>query len=68
MACFNDENNVLIFIGFYSYLNFSSSIFEEKYINNFDENFTSFIDQYYDEHDVLVLNLCCNDCKKRIFN
>ena len=50
MACFNDENNVLIFIGFYSYLNFSSSIFEEKYINNFDENFTSFIDQYYGEY------------------
>lgn len=44
MVYFNDENNVLVFIGFYSYLNFSSSIFEEQYLNYFEENFTSFID------------------------
>ena len=50
MACFNDDINVLIFIGFYSYIKFGSSIFEEKYLNNFEENFTSFIDQYYGEY------------------
>lgn len=50
MACYNDINYTLIFIGFYSGTLAGPSCLDEKYINNFDENFTSFIDQYYGEY------------------
>lgn len=50
MACYNDYKFTLIFIGFCSITISARPCIDEKYINNFDENFTSFIDQYYGEY------------------
>lgn len=43
-------NTVLIFIDFYSGTLVGPLGLDEKYLNNFEENFTSFIDQYYGEY------------------
>lgn len=43
MACYNDEIQTLIFIGFtYFYV-------EEEYLTNIDDNWIAFIDTYYSE-------------------
>ena len=46
MVCYNDDNNMICFLGFCK----TYPELDEKYINNFEENFTSFIDQYYGEY------------------
>lgn len=50
MACYNDTNYVLLFIGFESATLAGPSCIDEKYINNIEENWTSFIDQYYGKY------------------
>lgn len=49
MACYNDENYTLIFIGLYSGTLAGPSCLEEKYLNDIDNNFISFLDTYYGE-------------------
>ena len=46
MVCYNDEYNIIGFLGFSN----TYPELDEKYINNLDENWTSFIDQYYGEY------------------
>lgn len=46
MACFNDKEQKLCFIGFYC----SSDSFVKKYANDMDGNWMSFIDDYYGEY------------------
>ena len=46
MACYNDKNHTLIFIGFFSEIFFE---LEAKYIENIEENWMDFIDQYFGE-------------------
>lgn len=46
MVGYNDQYNIICFLGYAKTYN----EMDEKYINNFDENFTSFIDQYYGEY------------------
>ena len=47
MVCYNDENNTICFLGFYKRAAYQLS---EKYINDLESNWTSFIDQYYGEY------------------
>ena len=47
MACYNDVNYTLIFIGFYSGTLAGPSCLEEKYINDIDNNWDDFLNQYY---------------------
>lgn len=42
MACYNDENHTLMFIGF-----FANCDIEEKYSEDIEGNWESFVDQYY---------------------
>ena len=42
MACYNDEKQILCFIGFFDYPGI-----EEKYYDNLSENWIEFIDTYY---------------------
>jgi hypothetical protein len=44
MACYNDENHALIFIGLYSG---APSCLEDKYLEDIEGNWKDFIDQYY---------------------
>ncbi len=46
MACYNDENYTLIFIGF----NTLSKYLDNKYLEDIDSNFTLFIDEYYGKY------------------
>ena len=45
-ACYNDTKHILMFIGFYK----SDPPLDEKYLNNIDETFGEFIEQYYGEY------------------
>ncbi|MBQ5761553.1 MAG: hypothetical protein IIW02_01905 [Clostridia bacterium] len=45
MACYNDENHTLIFIGF----SYSPSYLDKKYLDDIEKNWISFIDTYYGE-------------------
>ena len=47
MACYNDINYTLIFIGFDSGTLAGPSCLEEKYINDIDDNWGDFLNQYY---------------------
>lgn len=47
MACYNDENHTLIFIGLYSGTLAGPSCLEEKYLEDIEGNWKDFIDQYY---------------------
>ena len=47
MVCYNDENNTIGFLGFYKS---SYHQLPEKYINDLENNWTSFIDEYYGEY------------------
>lgn len=49
MACYNDSCNTLIFIGMYSGTLAGSSCLEDRYLNDIDNNWISFIDTYYGE-------------------
>ena len=46
MACYNDDNHTLIFMGFYSV----PSILDEKYLEDIEGNWEAFVDQYYGEY------------------
>ena len=46
MVCYNDENNMICFLGF----NNSYPKLDEKYLNDLDNNWISFIDTYYGEY------------------
>lgn len=46
MACYNDENHTLIFLGFYG----SYPGTDEIYKNDIENSWISFIDQYYSEY------------------
>jgi len=50
MACYNDESHILIFIGLYSGTLAGPSCLDEKYLNDLDNNWISFIDTYYGEY------------------
>ena len=50
MACYNDKNYTLLFIGLSSSTLAGPSCLEKKYLNNIRENWKSFIDQYYGEY------------------
>ena len=45
MVCYNNENNTICFLGFTA-----SYQLPEKYINDLENNWTSFIDDYYGEY------------------
>ena len=45
-ACYNDTKHILMFIGFFN----SYPPLDEKYLNNIDETFGEFIEQYYGEY------------------
>ena len=45
MVCYNNENNTICFLGFCV-----SYQLPEKYINDLENNWTSFIDEYYGEY------------------
>ena len=47
MACYNDVNYTLIFIGFNSSTLAGPSCIEDKYFENIEENWMDFIDQYF---------------------
>ena len=47
MACYNDKKYYLIFIGLYSGTLAGPSCLEEKYINDIDNNWGDFLNQYY---------------------
>lgn len=47
MACYNDVNYTLIFIGFYSGTLAGPSCLEEKYIDDIENNWGDFLNQYY---------------------
>lgn len=49
MACYNDVNYILIFIGFDSGTLAGPSCVEKKYIDDIDNNWTDFLKQYYGE-------------------
>lgn len=46
MACYNDEKQILIFLGFYE----RYPGIEDKYHEDIKGNWTSFLDQYYSEY------------------
>jgi hypothetical protein len=50
MACYNDQNYTLFFIGLYAGTLAGPSCLEEKYLNDIDNNWMSFIDTYYGEY------------------
>ena len=47
MACYNDENHTLIFIGLSSGTLAGPSCLEDKYLEDIEGNWKDFIDQYY---------------------
>ena len=47
MACYNDENHTLIFIGLYSGTLAGPSCLDEKYLEDIEGNWEAFVDQYY---------------------
>lgn len=47
MACYNDENHTLIFMGFCMSL---SNYLDEKYLEDIEGNWEAFVDQYYGEY------------------
>lgn len=49
MACYNDVNYTLIFIGFDSGTLAGPSCLEKKYLENIEDNWISFLEQYYGE-------------------
>ena len=50
MACYNDENCTLIFMGLYSGTIAGPSCLNEKYLEDIDSNWKAFIEQYYGEY------------------
>lgn len=46
MVCYNDENNVICFLGFHN----SYPPLDDKYLNDLDNHWESFIDEYYGEY------------------
>lgn len=46
MACYNDENNMICFLGFNKTYHFR----DDKYLNDLDNNWEAFIDEYYGEY------------------
>ena len=50
MACYNDSNNTLLFIGLYSGTLAGPSCLDDKYLEDIDNNWEDFIDQYYGEY------------------
>ena len=50
MACYNDVNYTLIFIGFDSGTLAGPSCLDIKYLENMEDNFISFLEQYYGEY------------------
>ena len=50
MACYNDVNYTLIFIGFDSGTLAGPSCLDKKYLENMEDNFISFLEQYYGEY------------------
>ncbi len=49
MACYNDEKYTLIYIGFNSSTLAGLSCLDKKYLENFEGNWISFLEQYYGE-------------------
>jgi len=49
MACYNDVNYTLIFIGFDSGTLAGPSCLDKKYLENMEDNWISFLEQYYGE-------------------
>ena len=47
MACYNDKNHTLIFIGLYSGTLAGPSCLEDKYLEDIEGNWEAFVDQYY---------------------
>jgi len=47
MACYNDENYTLIFMGLYSGTLAGPSCLDEKYLEDIEGNWEAFVDQYY---------------------
>ena len=47
MACYNDENYTLIFIGLYSGTLAGPSCLEDKYLEDIEGNWEAFVDQYF---------------------
>ena len=45
VACYNDENNMICFLGFLK-IHFK----DDKYLNDLDNNWEAFIDEYYGEY------------------
>ena len=50
MACYNDENYTLIFIGLESVTIRGPSSLDEKYLENIEDNWPLFIEQYYGKY------------------
>ena len=50
MACYNDENQTLIFIGLDSGTVAGPSCLEEKYLEDIESNWEDFIRQYFGQH------------------
>lgn len=50
MACYNDENYTLVFIGLYSGTLAGPSCLNKKYLNDIENNWNSFIDTYYGKY------------------
>lgn len=50
MACYNDKKYSLIFIGLYSGTLAGPSCLDIKYLENMEDNFISFLEQYYGEY------------------
>ncbi|MBR1955504.1 MAG: hypothetical protein IKC58_00160 [Clostridia bacterium] len=46
MACYNDANHTLVFLGFFA----GNYNLEEKYLDDIEGNWMDFIDQYYGEY------------------
>lgn len=48
MACYNDEKQTLCFLGFY--VPGGTTLFDEKYLTDMDNNWEDFIDEFFGEH------------------
>ena len=48
MACYNDEKQTLCFLGFY--VPGGTTLFDEKYLTDIDNNWEDFIDEFFGEY------------------
>ena len=48
MACYNDEKQTLCFLGFY--VPGGTTLFDEKYLTDMDNNWEDFIDEFFGEY------------------